>query len=164
MMDVSGKELTLDQVKKKNGLLVIFSCNTCPWVLAWESRYAGIADACTENEIGFILVNSNENQRDDADSYEAMQEHARQKGYAFPYAIDKNNELADAFGADRTPEVYLFDSSMKLVYTGAIDDNARHEDQVKEHFLLDAIMSMVNGTKIANPMTKSLGCSIKRST
>ena len=164
MKDVNGKELALKDLKSKNGTLVIFSCNTCPFVVAWEGRYNEIADIAAKNGIKMVAVNSNEAYRDDEDSMEAMREHAKKQGYKFPYLLDKNSELADAFGATRTPHVYLFDKDMKLVYRGAIDNSAKDASAVTAPYLKNALQNLGAGKEIDPNSTKSLGCSIKRKT
>ena len=163
MTNVDGKELTLNDLKMDNGLCVIYSCNTCPWVIAWEDRYNQLYEMCKANNIGFVLVNSNEAKRENADSMEEMQAHAKEKGYAdFAYVIDKNHVLADAFGATKTPDVFLFDGKMQLAYKGAIDDNSKDKNSVKETYLQDAVKAIAAG-KMPDPgTTKALGCSIKR--
>lgn len=162
MDDISGKKVSLKDVAGDNGLLVIFSCNTCPWVLKWEDRYPGIATLAKQNGIGTIAINSNEAQRETVDSMEEMKKHAQKNAYNFYYTVDTNHKLADAFGATRTPHVYLFNSEMKLVYRGAIDDNANDASKVETHFLKDAINAMAEGKEITKKTSKALGCTIKR--
>jgi len=160
--DVSGKMVTLAQAAGDNGLLVIFSCNTCPWVKAWEGRYDGLAKAAKKQGIGMIALNPNEAYRSRGDSFDDMKAQAAEHKYAFPYALDKDHVLADAFGATRTPDVFLFDKNLTLVYQGAIDDNARHPESVEKHFLIDAMRAMIAGKDIQPETTKSIGCTIKR--
>lgn len=160
--DVSGEMLTLQGVAKENGLLVIFSCNTCPWVRAWEDRYNPIASLAEENNVGLIMLNPNTTARDRGDGFEDMKQRAQEENYQFYYALDENNKIADAFGATRTPHVYLFNSSNELVYRGAIDDNAKSAGNVEEHYLKDAINQLAAGEEISTKTTKSLGCTIKR--
>ncbi|WP_126246544.1 thioredoxin family protein [Chitinophaga rhizosphaerae] len=162
MKDVSGRELSLNDAKKANGLLVMFSCNTCPYVVRNQDRTRAICQFAQKNNIGVILVNSNEAARTGGDSFEAMQAYARHQSYQWPYVVDKDNQVANAFNADRTPECYLFDKSSTLVYKGAIDDNPGSATEVKEKYLQTAIQSMVAGKPIANPSTASVGCGIKR--
>lgn len=162
MKNVSGEMLSLSDVAQENGLIVIFSCNTCPWVDAWEDRYNPIAKEAEDMNIGMITVNSNAAYRDNGDSMADMQQRAEKMGYTFPYVLDQNSKLADAFGATKTPHVYMFDSSMKLVYRGAIDDNAREPEKVEETYLMDAMTAMVNGEEVQEKVTKSIGCTIKR--
>jgi len=162
MEDVSGVEVSLESLKRDNGLVVVFSCNTCPFVIAWEDRYNIVADLCSQSNIGMVAINSNEAKRDGDDSMEAMISHAKEKGYSFKYTVDTNSELAKAFGATKTPQVFLFDKNLKLVYTGAIDDNLKNAEKVDRFYLKDAINNMVSGSKIDPNITKALGCSIKK--
>ncbi|MFT6211329.1 MAG: peroxiredoxin [Bacteroidia bacterium] len=163
MESVDGKKASLADLAKENGLCVIFSCNTCPYVIGWEDRYNEIEAACAKNNIGFVLVNSNEARRDGADSMGEMKEHAKEKGYGdFAYLVDENHVIADAFGATKTPDVFLFNGKMDLAYKGAIDDNMKQKDSVKESYLKNAIGKMTAGEKIEPASTKAIGCSIKR--
>lgn len=168
MKDVSGKEMTLTQLKKDNGLLVIFSCNTCPFVVGsegsegWEGRYPGIGQLCRKNNVGLAMINSNEAKRDKGDGFADMQQRYREKGYNHYYLLDRDHVVADAFGARTTPHVYLFDAGGKLVYKGAIDDNVQSAEEVKEHYLENALNAMVSGAPIDPSTTRNIGCSIKR--
>ncbi len=162
MQTVSGEEITLKQAADENGLVVIFSCNTCPWVERWEDRYPMVFDITEKNKIGMIALNPNEDYRERGDGMQDMVLRAKKMKYEFPYALDKGHKIADAFGATRTPHIYLFDADMKLVYVGAIDDNARDANAVESFYLKDAIEQMVAGEKITQSKTKSLGCTIKR--
>lgn len=162
MEDVSGRNLTLNAAAKSNGLLVIFSCNTCPWVARWEDRYADISQIAQFNSVGMIAVNSNEAYRDRGDGMEEMIRYANKANYNFPYVLDRNHEVADAFGAKSTPHIFLFNADMELIYTGSIDDNASRAEAVTQYFLKDAIEQMVAGQQILNATTETLGCSIKR--
>ena len=162
MENIDGQMISLKDVKKENGTLVIFTCNTCPWVVAWEDRYNHVSNIAANNNIGVIFVNSNERQREGVDSLKAMKSHAKKMNYNFPYTVDTNHQLADAFHAQKTPDVFLFNGSNKLVYKGAIDDNAREPKNVEETYLEDALNELGSGKAITNSSTKSLGCSIKR--
>lgn len=161
MMDISGKEVSLADSKGENGLLVIFSCNTCPYVKLSESRIKELAVLSKQNKIGIILINSNEAQRDSDDSFDAMKKYARDQGYNFSYVVDKNSQVADAFGATRTPHCFLFDKK-GLAYRGAIDDNIKDANDAKEHFLKDAITALGSGKPVKINSSKSVGCTIKR--
>ena len=163
MENLDGASVTLNDLKMENGLCVIFSCNTCPFVLAWEDRYNELEGICRANKIGFVLVNSNEAKREGADSMEEMKTHAKDKGYGdYAYVVDKNHELADAFGATKTPDVFLFNGDMKLAYKGAIDDNKKDRHMVLKPYLKKAIDAMAKGQKINPETTKAIGCTIKR--
>ncbi|MEO6540711.1 MAG: thioredoxin family protein [Ferruginibacter sp.] len=162
MQDISGKNVTMNDVKKANGLMVMFSCNTCPYVVKNQERTLAISKFATENKVGVIILNSNEALRGDDDSYEAMQSYAKEQGYAWNYVVDKNNEVADAFGANRTPECFLFDKNLKLVYHGAIDDSPSDVSAIKRIHLQEAIKEMVGGKEITVKESRSVGCTIKR--
>lgn len=163
MLDISGKEYSLKDLQKKNGLLVIFSCNTCPFVVAWENLYPELGKLAKEKEIGMVLINSNEAFREKADSFEAMKRHASENGYNTPYVVDANSVVADAFGARTTPHVFLFDKNMTLVFEGAMDNKFERKDETAtEHYLKDALTNMAAGKEISPAKTQARGCSIKR--
>ncbi len=157
-----GETATLLDLKKEAGTLVIFSCNTCPFVVAWEDRYNKIHEAALRNGVGMVLVNSNEAKRDGDDHPKRMIDHGKKMGYTMPYLIDNNHELADAFGAKSTPHVFLFDSDDNLVYKGAIDDNHKDKNAVTKRYLTDALNKLNTGEEINPNTTRALGCSIKR--
>ena len=161
MMDITGKEVSLGQAKGKNGLLVIFSSNSCPWVINWEDRYVKLAKKYQSKGVGMIALNSNETTFGSVDSMDKMKAHAKDKGYNFYYAMDNGAKLAREFGATRTPHVYLFNAEDKLVYRGAIDDNAKNKKKVKKPYVADAIDAMLAGNSIKYASTKALGCGIK---
>ena len=160
MKDITGKEISLKGSVKENGLLVMFSCNTCPVVKGYQERINEICKYTLDKNVGVILLNSNEGSRSSGDSYEDMQSYG--KNFSWNYVVDKNNELADAFGATRTPEVFLFDKSGKLVYHGAIDDSPGNADNVSRKHLKTAINEILEGKDVSLKQTRSVGCGIKR--
>ncbi|RYY84722.1 MAG: thioredoxin family protein [Chitinophagaceae bacterium] len=162
LKDVSGRELSLQEARGSNGLLVMFSCNTCPFVVKNQKRTQEIGSYAQGKKVGVILVNSNEAQRGDDDSYDAMKAYAQEQGYKWSYVVDQNSELADAFGATRTPECFLFDKDGKLVYHGAIDDNPANAEAVGRKHLQIAIDELTQGKDIAVKTSRSVGCGIKR--
>lgn len=162
MQDVSGKELTLNDAKKENGLLVMFSCNTCPFVIKNQERTKEMCNYAKSKGLGVVLINSNDGSRGGADSYEAMKKYAEKQGYDWVYAVDEKSQIANAFGANRTPEVYVFDKNDKLVYKGAIDDNPGDAGGVKRQHLKLAIDATVEGKDVAVKESRSVGCGIKR--
>ena len=161
LKNIDGNDTSLDKLKKSNGILVVFSCNTCPWVIRWQDRYNILSAFSRKNDIGFVAVNSNARLHESVDSIDEMIYHATTNEYGFPYVLDKDAKLAKAFGAMKTPHVYLFNSDNKLVYTGAIDDNAKSAKKVKNNYLMDAIRALGTNKKIKISETKALGCSIK---
>lgn len=168
MQNVDGGGLSLLQAKNKNGLIVLFSCNTCPFVVGtpdfpgWENSYNLLFKEALRNKVGLVLVNSNEGKRDGADSFEEMKKHAHENNYKMPYLLDKNSILADAFGAKTTPHVYLFNKDLVLVYAGSIDNMANNKRKKVHSYLLNALLAQSNETKIKPTTTAPIGCSIKR--
>ena len=160
--DVSGKIITLQKSLDKNGLLVMFSCNTCPYVIKNQARAREVLSYAKSQHIGVVVLNSNEGNRSGADSYDAMKTYAKEQGYTWSYAVDKNNEIADAFGASRTPECYLFNSDGKLVYHGAIDDSPADAGAVERKHIHAAIDDVLAGREVSVKTSKSVGCGIKR--
>jgi hypothetical protein len=138
MKNVDGKELSIADVKGGKGTLVVFTCNHCPWAQRWESRIVELGNRYGKQGIG-----------------------VKARGYAFPYVMDVTSDVARAFGATRTPEIFLFDASGMLVYKGAVDDNAREPEKVTARYLEDALAAVLAGKKIALAETKAFGCSIK---
>jgi thioredoxin-related protein len=162
MKDISGKEVSLEEAKTSKGLLVMFSCNTCPYVIKNQGRAYEACKYAQGNGIGVTILNSNEALRGDEDSYDAMKNYAKEQGYNWYYLVDKNSALADAFGANRTPECFLFDENGKLVYHGAIDDNPSDPSSVSRKHLISAIDEMKAGKEVSVKQSRSVGCAIKR--
>ncbi len=162
MKDISGKEIAMKDAKKENGVLVMFSCNTCPYVVKNQERTIAISNYAAKNNIGVIILNSNEALRGDDDSFDAMKDYAKDQKYKWNYVVDKNHEVADAFGANRTPETFLFDKNLKLVYHGAIDDSPSDVTAIKRIHLQEAINELVAGKDISIKESRSVGCTIKR--
>lgn len=162
MKDISGKQYSFKDVKKKNGLLVVFSCNTCPWVIKNEQVADEAYKYALSKNVGVILLNSNEAQRSGDDSQERMSAYAKDKNYKWPYVIDENSVMANAFGAKVTPECYLFDKDMKLVYHGAITDNPKTPAESTRDHLKIAIDELVEGKAVSQTTSKAMGCTIKR--
>jgi len=169
LLGVDGTNHTLMELKGDNGLLVVFSCNTCPFVVGngtktegWEGRYNGLAELAASLNVGMVLVNSNEAKREGDDSFTAMKNHARDAEYAMPYVVDEGSKLANACGARTTPHVYLFNADLELAYRGSIDDNVNRSEDVTERYLEVAMARMAEGKKIKTAETKAVGCSIKR--
>jgi len=169
MMNIDGSQVSINDINGENGALVIFTCNSCPFVVGrgettegWEGRYNGIIELASENGFGTLLVNSNAARRDDSDSFMKMKSHAMEMGYLAPYVLDEESKLANNFGARTTPHVFLFNSDLELIYKGSIDDSVDSAEEVEEHFLKDAISRSAEGKRIKTNSTKAVGCSIKR--
>jgi peroxiredoxin len=162
LKSTDGKDMSLKDAMGGEGLLVLFSCNTCPYVIKSQERTKEMMNYASERGIGMIIINSNEAQREKEDSYEAMKKYAKGQGYKVPYVVDENSKVADAFGATRTPEVFLFDNKGVLIYKGAMEDNPHAPAESKSLYLKSAIDDMLLGNAINPNSTKSIGCTIKR--
>lgn len=164
MLDVSGKKVSLSDAAGENGLLLMFSSNTCPFVLQWQDRYNEMKKWADQNNVGMIVLNSNYGNRDGVDSYDEMKKMASANNYNFYYVVDEDSRIANEFGGQTTPHVFLFNKDMELVYKGAIDDNYKSAKDVKNTYVKDALKSLSNGQQVAVAETKPVGCSIKRKT
>ena len=162
LTDVTGKQTNLKEAIDKNGLLVIFSCNTCPYVIKNPQRTNAICSYAQKNGLGVVVINSNEVNRDADESLESMKAYAAEQHYKWKYVVDSESELANAFGPNRTPECFLFNKDLKLVYHGAIDNNPSDEDNVSRKHLQIAMDEMISGKDVSIKETKSVGCGIKR--
>jgi len=160
MKNVDGKEVSIADVAGKNGTLVIFTCNHCPFAKAWEKRIVESGNSCSKKGVGVIAINPNDPAAYDEDTYENMQRRAKDRGYEFPYVVDATSDVARAFGAKATPEVFLFDKDGKLVYHGAVDDS-REASKVSQRYLNDALEAVLAGKAVTTAETKAVGCSIK---
>lgn len=162
MKDVAGKDVSFKDVMNTKGLLVMFSCNTCPIVHAYQSRTIEVCTYAKNKDIGVILLNSNEGSRDDGDSYNDMKDYASEQHYNWPYVVDDKSVMANAFGATRTPECFLFNREGKLVYHGAIDDNQNGPNEVTRKHLRIAMDEMLQRKDVSVKTTRSVGCTIRR--
>ncbi len=168
LMTVDGEQRDLKMYAGERGIIVIFSCNTCPFVVGneefagWEKTYNSIYQRAKEMGIAVVLVNSNEAKRDNDDSADAMKKHAQDMGYLMPYLIDPNSALANLFGAKTTPHVFFFNEKFELVYVGSIDNSYDAKRKKDETYLMDALTAYQKGQAIINGTTPPRGCSIKR--
>jgi thioredoxin-related protein len=164
LVDVTSenKEKSLSDLKGTNGTLVMFSCNTCPYVIANQNRTMAVAKVALGLNVGVAIVNSNEAKRGSDDSAEKMKTYANGQSYYFSYLVDTNHKLADAFGAQFTPECFLFNKEGKLVYYGAIDNSPKDETKATTPFLENALQELATGKDITVKTSKAIGCSIKR--
>ena len=148
---------------KTEGAIVIFTCNHCPYSKAYEDRIIALQDKYANN-YPVIAINSNDPTNYPEDSFEGMVRQAKLKNYHFPYLHDESQQIAKAYGALKTPHVYLLNKEgddFTVNYIGAIDNNTYEPENVTERYLEDAITNLIAGEKVKNPNTKAIGCSIK---
>jgi len=157
---VDNKTYSLNDFKDKKILIVIFSCNHCPYVQAYEERIMNLQNEFVK-DVQIIAINSNDDVKYPDDSFDEMKKRSAAKKFNFPYLRDESQNIAKAFGATHTPQIFLFDSDRKLKYEGKIDDNWQEPDKVKSAYLRDAIMEVLNDKEVSVPETFSIGCTIK---
>ena len=158
---VDDKIHALDEYAGKDGIAVVFSCNHCPYVRAWEDRMVQIQSDYASRGMQLVAINANDETKYQDDSFPRMKERAREKKFNFPYLRDGTQEAARAYGAERTPEVFLFDRNLILQYHGAIDDNYDNPSNVKEHYLRNALDALLVGKSPKVAETKAVGCTVK---
>ena len=158
---VDDKSYSLSDFAEAKLLLVVFSCNHCPYVIGSEDRMNAFYADYESKGVAMVAIASNETENHPTDSFEHMKERAREKGFQFSYVRDESQETARAYGALRTPHYYLFDADRKLRYTGRMDDNPRNPGQETTHELRDAVDALLAGKEPALPLTNPIGCNVK---
>jgi peroxiredoxin len=156
-----SKNYSLDYFKGGKGFIIIFSCNHCPYVRAYEERIKKIQSDYGSKGINIIAINSNDSDQYEDDSFENMKTRALEMSFNFPYLRDEDQSAAKDYGASHTPEIFLFDNQKTLVFHGKIDDNWRDESKIKSKYLRDAIEELIQGKDISVPETFTIGCTIK---
>ena len=151
--------MSLENSRRSNGLIVVFECNHCPYVIGSISRLEAMAGKANGLDIGFVGINSNDPTAYPNDSFEHMQKRA--EGMSYPYLHDANQDVAHAYDAKRTPEFFLFSNELKLVYKGRMDDSPKDPTRVQSTELDDAIQAMLAGVAPEISVTESIGCSVK---
>ncbi len=155
-----GKKYSLNTFADKKALVIVFSCNHCPYVQAYEDRIIEIQKDYAK-DVQVVAISSNEDENYPEDSFENMKARAELKKFNFPYLHDGTQNIAKAYGATHTPEIFLFDNKRKLVFHGKIDDNWQEPQSVKSRYLRNAIDELLSGRQISVPETFTIGCTIK---
>lgn len=164
LKNVDGKMVSLSDFENAKGFLVIFTCNTCPYSVAYEDRINALDAKYKPLGVPVIAINPNNPEKKPGDSFAAMKTRAAKKGFTFPYLLDEGQKIYPQYGATRTPHVYLLEKTSKgnvVKYIGAIDDNNRDASKVEEKFVENAVDAMLAGKEIKTTTTRAIGCSIK---
>ena len=156
-----GKKYSLNDFKDKKNLVVVFSCNHCPYVKAYEDRMIAVQRDYSAKNVQLIAINSNETKNYPDDNFDEMVKRAKEKGFNFPYLRDEDQSVAEVFGATHTPEFFVFDEQRKLRYHGKMDDNWQQPAEVKEQYLRDALNALFANQEVKISETYSIGCTIK---
>jgi peroxiredoxin len=161
---VNGERVSLKGHSDAQGFLVVFSCNTCPYVVAYEDRMIELHNTFAPMGYPLIAINPNDPKISPGDSFEKMQERAKKKGFPFSYAFDETQEITRAYGATNTPQVYLLEKSGNdfiVRYIGAIDNNYQDESAVTKRYVEDAVSAILTGGTVPEERTRAIGCTIK---
>lgn len=166
LKNIDGKFYSFDNIKDANGktpkgYIVVFTCNTCPYAKANETRLIELHNAYSPKGYPVVAIQPNDPAVQPGDSFEAMKNNAQEKGFPFLYLLDEGQNVYPEYGATKTPEVYVVDAKRIVRYHGAIDDSVRNAAGVEEKFVEDAIAAVEAGRKPARETTKAIGCSIK---
>ncbi len=159
---VSGKMISLDDVKGEAATLVMFICNHCPFVIHVNQQLVKLANDYKNNRVGFVAISSNDVENFPQDSPELMIKNAEQLGYPFPYLYDEKQEVAKAYDAACTPDFYIFDSDLKLVYRGQLDASRPGNDKpINGKDIRNALDAVLSGNEVDQNQIPSMGCNIK---
>lgn len=156
-----GKTYSLADFGGKAALVIVFSCNHCPYVRAYEDRLLEIQRDYTAQGVQLVAINSNDDDHYPEDNLAEMVKRANEKHFTFPYLRDATQEVARAYGATHTPQLFVFDHGRRLRYQGKIDDNWQRPESVTRRYLRDALNAMLDGRAPAESTTFAVGCTIK---
>jgi peroxiredoxin len=158
---VDGKEYSLNSFKDKKIVVVMFTCNHCPYVQAYEDRLIAIQRDYAGKGVQLVAINANDSSGYPEDSFDNMIRRAQKKKFNFPYLRDDTQRVARAYGAEYTPEVFVLNGKFQAKYIGRIDDNWQHPDKIKTHNLRDTLDAVLAHKKLDNEVTHAIGCTIK---
>ncbi len=164
LKNVDGKTVSLTDYNDQKGLIVVFTCNPCPYAKAYEERIIQLHETFAGKGFPVVAINPNDDQISPEDTFDKMKARAEEKEYPFPYLKDESQEIYKAYGATRTPHIFLLQKaggSFKVAYVGTIDDNAMDASSVNKKFLESAISALLEGSEPDPSLTKAIGCTIK---
>jgi peroxiredoxin len=164
LRNIDGKMISLKSFSDAKGIIVVFTCNHCPFAKAYEDRIIALHKEFAPKGFPVIAINPNDPKASPEDSFEKMVQRSKEKAFPFPYIFDETQEIAKTYGATRTPHVYLLKKNadkFEVAYIGAIDDNSENAKAVKEKYVEAAIAALTEGKAPATNFTKAIGCTIK---
>ena len=162
--NIDGNFVSLSDFKAAKGFIVVFTCNTCPYAVAYEDRIEALNKKYAKKGYPVIAIMPNNVNTKPGDSMEAMQKRAKEKGFTFPYLMDADQSIYPQFGATKTPHIYILESTDRgpvVQYIGAIDDNYKDAALVKTKYVENAVDALLTGSAVELPKTRAIGCSIK---
>jgi len=161
LKNVDGTMVSLKDYKGVNGYIVVFTCNTCPYAVMYEDRIIALHNKYAPMGYPVVAINPNDPSVKPGDDFASMQARAKEKNFPFKYLYDEGQKVFPAFGATRTPHVFLLDANRYVRYIGAIDDNAQNPSEVSVKYLENAISALKAGNNPDPAETKAIGCTIK---
>jgi peroxiredoxin len=164
LRNVDGRMVELSDFEDQKGAIIVFTCNHCPYSIKYEDRILALNTQFAPKGYPVIAINPNDPVKVPEDSFENMKVRAREKKFTFPYLVDESQEVAKAYGATRTPHVFVVSNTKegrRVHYIGAIDDNASNADAIESFFVRDAVNSVLEGKVPVPSFTKAIGCTIK---
>lgn len=162
--NIDGKMVSLSDYKNAKGFIVIFTCNTCPYAVAYEDRIEALNKKYADKGYPVVAIMPNNTDVKPGDNMKAMQARAKAKGFTFPYLMDKGQKIYPQYGATKTPHVYILEKTKKgneVKYIGAIDDNYKDAEAVTEKYTENAVDALLKGKDVKVKSTRAIGCSIK---
>jgi peroxiredoxin len=162
--NIDGKMVSLADFKEAKGYIVVFTCNTCPYAVAYEDRIEGLNKKYADKGYPVIAIMPNNTDVKPGDNMKAMQARAKAKGFTFPYLMDKGQKVYPKYGATKTPHVFILQKTKdgnRVEYIGAIDDNYQDASAVNQKYAEDAVDALLEGREISETKTRAIGCSIK---
>jgi peroxiredoxin len=163
LKNVDGEMLSLADYQDAKGYVIVFTCNHCPYSIAYEDRLIEMDEKYKALGYPIIAINPNDPEVNEDDSYEKMIVRSKEKGFTFPYLMDEGQKVYPKYGATKTPHIYVLNKTEKgnqVAYIGAIDDS-KDADAVTEHYLTDALDALLKGEAPNPSFTKAFGCSVK---
>ena len=164
LMNIDGQMTSLADFTDAKGFIITFTCNTCPYAVAYEDRIIALDQKYKDKGYPVIAINPNNPKAKPGDSFKAMKVRAQEKGFTFPYLFDDGQQVYPKFGATRTPHMYILQKTadgLQVKYIGAIDDNYSDANAVEIRYVEDAVDALLDGKPIEVTNTKAIGCSIK---
>ncbi len=164
LKNIDGRYVSLSTFPDTKGFIIIFTCNVCPYSIAYEDRITALNVEYNSQGFPVIAINPNDPEVQPGDSFEKMQERYKEKGFNFPYLIDEGQKVYPKFGAQRTPHVFILcrdNKGLKVEYIGTIDDNYEDASEVKTPYVENAVNALLSGKPVPLTYTKAIGCGIK---
>ncbi len=164
LKNVDGKMISMSDYKNAKGFIVIFTCNTCPYSVAYEDRIIALDKKYKKKGYPVIAINPNDPSASPNDSFEDMKVRAREKGFTFPYLFDDGQKVYPQYGATKTPHVFILkkeNKNLKVAYIGAIDNNSHKPAAVTKKYAEDAVDALLSGKNPEKTTSRAIGCTIK---